>query len=72
MDEFGRCTVVHLIYEVGCYCMGLLDMMVEILVCMLEVDMVVDMELGKGNIEVMFRLWLFEFERSLNYLFRHQ
>lgn len=72
MDEFGRYTGVHLIYEVGCYCMGLLGMMVEILVCRLGVGMVVGMGLGKVNIGVMFRLWLFEFEHLLRYLFRHR
>ena len=56
MDEFGRCTVVHLICEVGCYCMELLGMMVEILVCRLGVGMAVGMGLGKANIGVMFRL----------------
>lgn len=56
MDGFGRYTVVRLICEVGCYCMGLLGMMVEILVCRLGVDMVVGMALEKLNTGVMFRL----------------
>jgi len=55
MDEFGRYTVVRLICEVGCHCMGLLGMMVEILVCRLGVGMVVGMALEKLN-TVMFRL----------------